>query len=233
MLMTHQLPLAIQLNHQTTLQDYCWGDNNFLKQQLMLTLAGAGERFIYLWGEPGCGKSHLLQGSCQYASAQELSCVYLPLACLKDWGANILEDLEQQHLIAIDDIDVIAHDHQWQEALFHLYNRVRDNEKTLLLISGKRAPSLLNIQLADLRSRLSWGLTLPIIELNDELKISVLQQHAKKSGFELTSSVAFFLLNRCSRSMHDLYQILEQLDSASLAAKRKITIPFVKTILQI
>lgn len=230
--MIYQLPLAIELNHQATLNDYCWGDNTLLQQQLMLALLSQGDRLIYLWGESGCGKSHLLQGCCHYLSTLHQSSVYLPLSFLKDWSPEALEGIEQQNLIAIDDIDIIANNNAWEEALFHLYNRVRDNEQTLLIITGKQAPNALNIKLADLRSRLAWGLTFYIEGLNDELKITVLQHHAKKRGFEITKSVAYFLINRCSRSMYNLYQILEQLDKASLAAKRKITIPFVKSILK-
>lgn len=231
--MIHQLPLAIQLNHQATLADFCWGENTLLQQQLESSLQGNGERLIYLWGESGCGKSHLLQGCCQYLSQGNHSAVYLPLDFLKEWGTASLEGLEDQAFIAIDDIDTIAADKDWEEALFHLYNRVRDNGKTILLIAGKKSPSALTIQLPDLRSRLAWGLVLYINELSDELKIIALQQHALKRGFELPKTVALFLINRCARSMHALYQILDRLDEASLAAQRKITLPFVKSILKI
>lgn len=231
--MIHQLPLAIQLNHQATLADFCWGDNTLLQQQLDNSLNRNGERLIYLWGEAGCGKSHLLQACCQYVSHQKNSAVYLPLTILKEWGTTSLEGLEEQTLIAIDDIDTIAADKEWEEALFHLYNRVRDNGKTILLITGKQAPSALKIQLPDLRSRLAWGLVIYVNELNDELKVTALQQHAQKRGFELSQPVALFLINRCTRSMHALYKILDRLDEASLAAQRKITVPFVKSILGI
>lgn len=231
--MSHQLPLAIQLNHQATLADFCWGDNSLLQQQLNSALQGEGEKLIYLWGDSGCGKSHLLQGCCQLLSHRNLAAVYLPLAFLKEWGPDSLEGLEEQSLIAIDDIDAIANDKAWEEALFHLYNRIRDNGKTILLISAKQAPSAVNIQLPDLRSRLAWGLVMYVNELNDELTIKVLQQHAHKRGFELSPPVALFLINRCTRSMHALYEILDQLDEASLAAQRKITVPFVKSTLGI
>ena len=70
-------------------------------------------------------------------------------------------------------------------------------------------------------------------ELTDELKITVLQRYAVKRGFNLSEGVGQFLIKRCARNMHDLHHILNQLDEASLAAQRKITIPFVKGILKI
>ena len=230
--MNRQLALAIQLNDEATLTDFCWGSNTLLQQQLTNSLTGESEdeRLFYLWGSTGCGKSHLLQACCQ---AMKHTSIYLPLKILKEWGPESIEGLAEQALIAIDDIDAIATDKAWEEALFHLYNRVRDNGKTILLISSKLPLSSLNIQLADLRSRLAWGLSAQIHELNDELKIKTIQLHAHKRGFELPLSVGRFLINRCARNMHDLQDILDYLDKASLAAQRKITVPFVKSILGI
>lgn len=227
--MNTQLALAIQLNDEATLTDFNWENNNLLQQQLNNMLNQKEDRFLYLWGPNGSGKSHLLQACCQAMQ----SSIYLPLRLLKEWGPETIEGLEYQNLICIDDIDAIATDPAWEEALFHLYNRIRDNEHTLLIISGDQPPANNAIKLPDLRSRLSWGLVIQVNELSDEAKISSLKLHAMKRGFDLPESVAQFLLTRCSRNMHDLQQLLNQLDGASLAAHRKITIPFVKDILKI
>lgn len=228
--MNQQLALTIQLNDEATLANFCWGSNTLLEQQLLTSLTAEGERLFYLWGSSGCGKSHLLQACCQLKQA---TAIYLPLYVLQEWGPESIDNLDQQTLIAIDDIDAIAGNRAWEEALFHLYNRVRDNGKTTLLIAGQQAPFKLAIALADLRSRLAWGLVVQLNELNDELKIKTIQQHALKRGFELPTPVGQFLLNRCARNMHDLHRILDDLDEASLAAQRRITIPFVKAILNL
>nr|WP_244915204.1 DnaA regulatory inactivator Hda [Legionella feeleii] len=231
--MNRQLALAIQLNDEATLTDFCWGSNTLLQQQLAMALQGKGERLFTIWGNPGCGKSHLLQGCCQAMSINAAATIYLPLKILKEWGPESIEGIAEQDLIAIDDIDAIANDTAWEEALFHLYNKVRDNGKTILLITCQHPPSSSPIHLPDLRSRLAWSLVVQLNELEDDLKIKTLQQHASKRGFKLPISVGQFLLNRCARNMHDLHAILDQLDEASLIAQRKITIPFVKSILSI
>ena len=130
-------------------------------------------------------------------------------------------------------MELIAGDSEWEEALFHLYNRIKDKEQGLLIVSGNKPPVTLPIRLADLRSRLGWGLVIQLNELSEEEKINTLKLHALKRGFDLPESVGQFLLNRCSRNMHDLQELLNRLDDASLAAQRKITIPFVKYILKI
>lgn len=230
--MNQQLALAIQLNDEATLAGFNWQGNALLQQQLLNILANTGERILYLWGPHGSGKSHLLQACCQQTSATRPA-IYLPLSLLKQWGPESIEGLEEQHLICIDDIDFIAGDPLWEEALFHLFNKIKDDDKNLLIIANLYPPNLSTLQLADLRSRLSWGLILQLHELNDEEKINTLKLHAAQRGFELSTSVGHFLLKRCSRNMHDLHQLLNRLDKASLQAQRKITIPFVKDTLQL
>ena len=230
--MNRQLALAIQLNDEATFSDFCWGSNTLLQQQLQQTLYGRGEHLIYLWGPSGSGKSHLLQACCQ-AVGDNNSAIYLPLHTLKEWGPQVIDGIDEQALIGIDDIDSIAENPAWEEALFHLYNRVRDNEKTTLIITSHYPPLHVPLRLADLRSRLSGGLVIQLNELSDHDKINTLKLHAHKRGFELPSSVGQFLLNRCARNMHDLHGLLNRLDEASLIAQRKITIPFVKNILGI
>lgn len=230
--MNKQLALAIKLNDEATLADFNWENNTLLKQQLQSMLTLQEDRLLYLWGPKGSGKSHVLQACCQAVNTTQ-SAIYLPLTLLKEWGPQTIEGIEDQTLICIDDIDCIGNDPTWEEALFHLYNRIKDQERSLLIISGNHPPATIAIQLADLRSRLGWGLVIQLNELSDEEKISTLKLHASKRGFDLPESVAQFLLNRCSRNMHDLHQLLNRLDDASLAAHRKITIPFVKDILNI
>lgn len=230
--MNKQLALAIKLNDEATLSDFNWVNNHLLHNQLIEMLDFKTDRLLYLWGPKACGKSHLLQACCQVIAAN-YSSIYLPLYLLKEWGPQTIEGLEEQHLICIDDIHAIANDDGWEEALFHLYNKIKDNDKSLLIISGNTPPAFLDIKLPDLRSRLGWGLVMQINELSDEDKIKTLSEHAQKRGFDLPESVGQFILNRCSRNMHDLHQILNRLDDASLAAQRKITIPFVKSTLNL
>jgi len=230
--MNEQLALDIQLNQEATLSNFNWQGNEVLHQQLLHSLSDtSNERLFYLWGNNGFGKSHLLQACCHFLS--EHSSIYFPLQQFRDYGPMALDGLEQNAVICIDDIDCIADDKAWEEAIFHLYNRVRDAGSSYLLISGNTSPTTLPIVLPDLRSRLAWGLVFQINELPEEGKIQTLQIKAQERGFELSDSACQYLIKRCSRNMHDLLEILQQLDRASLAAKRKITIPFIKNTILI
>jgi DnaA family protein len=230
--MNKQLALAIKLNDEATLSDFNWGNNHLLYKHLIEMLSFKTDRLLYLWGAKGCGKSHLLQACCQAISANSPS-IYLPLDLLKEWGPETIDGLEEQTLVCIDDIEKIAQHDAWEEALFHLFNKIRENENSLFIISANAPPASLNIKLPDLRSRLGWGLVMQINDLSDEDKIKTLTRNALKRGFELPESVGQYLLSRCSRNMHDLHSLLNRLDDASLAAQRKITIPFVKSTLEL
>ena len=230
--MNHQLALAIQLNDEATFADFCWGDNALLQEHLQRTLAGDGEQLIYLWGASGCGKSHLLQACCQHVGLDQPA-IYLPLKTLKEWGPGIVDGLDGQALLCVDEVDAIAAAPLWEEALFHLYNRIRDQGRTTLILAGLSPPRHAPIALPDLRSRLGGGLVIQLHELSDAAKINTLCVQSNKRGLDLPLSVAQFLVNRCARNMHDLHALLNRLDQASLVAQRKLTIPFIKTILDI
>jgi len=227
---TQQLPLSIALADDATFSNFVGESHHQLTTLLQQAMQGGPERFFYLWGKAGVGKSHLLQACCQAIGAQHKTACYLPLSEYAMMGPGITEGLDAMQLIAIDDIERIAGNAEWEEALFHLYNRVREGS-SLLIVSGDAAPSSLSIRLPDLRSRLAWGLVFQIQELSDLEKSEVLMARAKARGLELSEPVALYLLNHCSRHMSDLMAMLDRLDFASLSEQRRLTIPFVKATL--
>lgn len=225
-----QLALAVQLNDEASFADFFWVGNELLQQQLMPVFPETSDRFFYLWGVAGSGKSHLLQAYCQAMSLSSYSVAYVPLNLLHQWGPAVLEGMEEHAVVAIDDLECIAGQSVWEEALFHLYNRIHDRQNVCMFAS-QLSPMATAIQLPDLRSRLACTLVMQVHELADEDKINTLQRHAKKRGLELPTAVGQYIVNRCARNMHDLHAILDQLDLASLVAQRKLTIPFVKDVL--
>ena len=230
--MFKQLSFSKLIPEQKDLTDFHWGDNSLLQFHLKKVLNSSDDKFIYLWGAPGCGKSHLLQTLChQYDTL--LSSIYLPLELANELTPFALENLESQHIVTIDDIHLIKQNSAWEEGLFHLFNRIRDAKKTLLVISGNQPPSQLGLQLPDLTSRLQWGLTWHLKALQDADKIDILTQAAAKKGFILPSTVVQYLLTHHNRNLNYLMHLLDYLDKASLEAQRKIiTLPFLKTCIR-
>ncbi len=222
----YQLPLGIGLKDTATFDNFFPAGNELVVQALQ----NGKDAMLYLWGSPGSGKSHLLQALCHTAAANGQSPVYLPLQELVSLPPALLEGMEQQAMIAVDDIQAVAGQSQWEEALFHLYNRVQDTGHRLI-VSGVCAPAGLGLRLPDLVSRLGWGPVFQLSALTDADKKSALQLRAHRRGLQMGDEVADYLLKRCQRDMDSLFNLLNRLDQASLAAQRRLTIPFVRQLL--
>ncbi|MWV13222.1 DnaA regulatory inactivator Hda [Pseudomonas sp. R-28-1W-6] len=228
-----QLPLGVRLRDDATFANYYPGANAAALgyvERLCEADAGWTESLIYLWGSDGVGRSHLLQAACLRFEQRGESVVYLPLAEVADYGPELLDNLEQCELVCLDDLEAVAGRPEWEEALFHLFNRLRDSGRRLL-IAAAAAPRELPIGLADLQSRLTLALVFQLHALSDEDKLRALQLRASRRGLHLTDEVGRFILNRGERSMSALFELLERLDQASLQAQRKLTIPFLKEVL--
>lgn len=186
---------------------------------------------LFLHGEAGTGKSHLLQAACTAAGAAGRSAVYVPLADRVDGPPELLEGLENVGLVALDDAGCLAGRADWQEALFHLFNRLRDAGGQLM-VAARARPDALAFTLPDLVSRLRWGLVLRLRPLDDADREEALRRRAARRGLELPAETARYLLARYPRDIRHLFALLDELDAASLQAHRRLTIPFLKSVLE-
>lgn len=229
-----QLSLNVHLNDDATFDNYFAVENsgNYLALQAVKSLVNDGtEPFVYIWGAEGVGVSHLLQAACHAASTSGLRSQYLPLEELAGFAADeLLEGLEQLDILCLDGVQHVVGQPGWDHALFHLYNRLRDTQ-CRLLVSAVCAPRDLGSGLPDLVSRMGWGVAFHLQPLSDEEKMAALKLRAHARGIELTDDVLTFIIHRASRDMVELFEYLQQLDTLSLAEKRRVTIPFVKEAL--
>lgn len=212
-----QLLLDIAPDRKPSLDDFVDGRNSELVSVLRQAMNSDGERCVYLWGEAGSGKSHLLQ-ACVYVSQKAgKSAIYAHASVPQCDG-----------VVAVDDVELL--DDAAQVALFNLYNQMRDSGG-MLLVSGKE--STLHLKLRDdLRTRLGWGLVYQVHALNDKEKAQALNQHAQARGFELPSEVTQYLLRHERRDLPSLMMVLEALDEYSLRLHRAPSVPLLKQILQ-
>lgn len=228
----NQLTLGVGLKDEATFANYYCGQNQLLIEELKKTACGQGERVIYFCGTGGEGRTHLLQACCHEATQHSLNSVYIPLENIQDFSPAIFEGLETLPLVCVDDVHKIAGKPEWEEAFLHAYNRIRDNNGRLIMTANVM-PKMLGLILSDVASRLSWGMVFQLQALTDEEKLQVLIMRATRRGMTLLEEVGRFILTHCPRHMSTLFAALDALDKASLAAQRKLTIPFVKEVLQI
>lgn len=225
------MPLYFPVREEFTFKNYVVGKNQAITEQLFQTIETASGHFVYLWGKQGVGCSHLLQASCHQAGNRGQTSMYLPLDELSQYDATVIDGIESVDLVCVDHLDVIAGNRQWEMALFHLFNRLVDSGSGLIVASTKPA-RLLEVTLADLVSRLSSCLIYQVVALDDDDLVLLLQQRARLKGIELHTDVARFIINRCERSVPALLAVLERLDHNALSAGRRVTVPFIKDVMQ-
>jgi DnaA family protein len=223
--MQSQLVLDLSLQDQPTLDNFVVGRNTELIQVLREMLAAKPqERFVYLWGSPGSGRSHLLKAMVDAFRQQHLSASYI--CC--DQDSEIASGPDPLDALAVDDVERLSGNAQI--TLFNLYNHIREGSD-MLLVSGAMPPAQLKLR-EDLVTRLSWGLVFQVHGLKDEEKTQALKNHARNRGFELPQEAADYLLRHGRRDMPSLLAMLDALDNYSLRTKRPVTLPLLREIMQ-
>jgi DnaA family protein len=185
---------------------------------------------LHFHGPGGTGKSHLLQAMCGVASARGAAAVYLPLAAMRNYPPSVLAGLEAVALVALDDVDAMAGQTAWEEALFDLYNRLRD-AGVRLVTAAAQPPESLGLALPDLVSRLQAGVLYGLRPLSDADRLTALQRRAARRGLALPDASARYLVERFPRDTAGLFERLDLLDEASLRSRRRLTIPFIREVL--
>ncbi len=207
-----QLALDIAAAPAQTFDNFVVGRNAEAIAHLRAAVAGNGERFVYLWGEPGCGRTHLLRAACAEGNATYV-------ACAEDSAFD-----DAAPLLAADDVDRTGG--AAQGALFRRYNMLREAGGGL--IASARVPPVQLTMRADLLTRLGWGLVVQVHALDDSEKAQALARQARARGFTLSDEVIGYLLSRASRDTRALFAALDALDRHSLETKRAITVPLVR-----
>ena len=225
-----QIPLPFIQFERLDFELYLTRNNLETVASLKRVATGAGIRNHYLWGQAGTGKSHLLQAACTLASAAGRTAAYIPLQQYQELSPEMLTGLGEFDLVCIDDLDYIQGSAHWEQSLFVLFNERRDMQKPLLFSSAK-SPRASDIIMPDLKSRLAWDLVYHLAPIDEDSLMAAMQMRARARMFDLSDEVIEFLVKRVSRDTHTLFNLLDQLDAASLRSQKKLTIPFVKTVL--
>lgn len=230
--MIMQLPLSVSLKDSTNFDSYWPGPNAEAMAYLQSLTGRSDQAAVYLWGESGAGKSHLLQAVCHAAGERGAAAVYLPLQVSEQFSCDALDGLENVDMVCIDDIHAIAGNRDWELALIKLFERIHELTDGGLVITGNAPIAELGLDLPQLASRLAWGLLFQLRTLDSPDMLQALQLRASRRGFELPKETGRYLIRQCGHDMTTLFTTLESLDKASLAAKRRLTIPFIRSVLK-
>lgn len=224
-----QLPLPLRIPPEQRFAQWL-GDAGIARRLQAWAASGTGEALL-LQGAPGSGKTHLAMACCATAEAAGRHAAYLALGSARGRVGAAAEGLHDADLVVLDQLDAIAGARVDEEALFDLHNRVRDAGKPLLY-AARHGPAAMPLALPDLRSRLAQCILVVLPAPDDTLRAAVLRQRARARGLVLEDAVINWLLHRTGRELGALVGLLDRLDLASLAAQRRVTVPFLRRVLE-
>lgn len=225
-----QLPLALRYPPDQRFETWLDATPTGIVDRLRAVAAGETHDSLYLQGASGSGKSHLLLATCAESEAAGRRAHYLSLAQVHGALRDALEGLEQADLVALDDIDALSGRREDEIALFDLHNRLHD-AGVGVVYAARQVPAALLLDLHDLRSRLSQCTLVALAALDDLGRAEVLRRRAQSRGLAFDEAALDWMLTRCSRDLADLAALFERLDRASLAAQRRITVPFLRQVM--
>ncbi len=191
--------------------------------------AEGSARCLYLWGESGSGRSHLLRAVANAMGGRFVEGHEATPDALREASASADGT---RRMLTLDDVE--ACDADAQEALFHVVNVLRDDPHGFLVVSGSAAPRALALVSGrdDLRSRLAWGLGYQIHRLDDDEKDAALARRADERGFPLSPEVRRYLLTHFSRDLGSLMRMVDALDRHAREEQRIVTVPLIRDFLQ-
>ena len=226
---TPQLPLALHYPPDQRLGTFVGAPAGVVAQLQALATQSGGD-WVYLAGPAAVGKTHLLLATCAATEAAGRRAAYLPLAAASGRLGDALDALEGHDVLALDGLEAIAGHRGDEVALFDAHNRARTSGSRLLY-GARGNPDELALVVPDLRSRLAQCSRIHLQPLDDEGRREVLRQRAQRRGWVLEAAALEWLLARVERDLAGLTALLDQLDRASLAAQRRVTVPFLRQTL--
>jgi DnaA family protein len=229
--MSAQLPLALRWPAHQRFDAFVAGENGVALDLLRHAATEAAQSMLYLSGSLGSGRTHLLIATCAAANEAGRSAQYLPLATLRANAPVSIRAFGGSDLLALDDVDAIAGDAAAEHALFDLYNRCRADGATLLFAAAA-PPAQIGLALPDLVSRLSACTQISLKPLAESERRDLLRDRAAARGIEIDDAVIDWLFAREKRDLASLFAVLDRIDSASLAAQRRVTVPFLRKMLE-
>lgn len=226
----NQLVLDLLLPQPKSFDDFVRGENAELLFQLSEWAAGDAQvRALYLWGESGSGKSHLLAAAKErLAAAQERLAAQSPVILINALSDMLPQELASDAALIVD--NVASLDAEQQIVLFDHYNTLREGDGRIL-VSGHLPPMLLPLRI-DLTTRLGWGLIYQLKALSDDDKAAALQRYARRLGFELSEELVDYLMRHAERDLPNLYQQIASINALSLSKQRPVTLPLLREALK-
>jgi DnaA-homolog protein len=226
-----QLPLGVRIPDRAVFESFLPAKNLQAVEHATRLARGEVTGVTWICGARSAGKTHLLQAVCSRASDTGSRAGYFPLTKLASLGPEVLDGLSLLECACIDDIDCVIGELVWERALFGVFREAQEKD-TRLLVAAKSPPALQSWKLPDLGSRFTAAAIFQLRELDELEQQQALQLRARLRGFEIPDETSRWLQRRFPRDMRTMYELLDTLDEAALVAQRRLTVPFIRSVLK-
>lgn len=226
--MPRQLTLRVGLSDHACFDNFCIGGNLEAVRALHGLLENSGD-LVFIFGVPGSGKTHLLYAVQKAATSNARRATYLSMSD-KHVVERLSSFLDFGELLCIDDVHRAAGNERLEKLLFNLIEQQRQVSGGMLFAANQSMQGL-SWSMPDLASRLHSGASYHLRTLTDKQKKQAMCLRARYRGFDLPGEVIDYVMNRFPRDTKALFNLLDQIDEASLSTQRRVTIPFVKELL--
>ena len=227
---TPQMALPLAHSDKASFDNYWVGNNYELVAVLRSMVKTATPNLLYFYGPSGAGKSHLLFAAMRQAKQDSVKTSYISLSDAHV-TLDMLDSLDIDNLVFIDNVHSWAGDQEKERAVFTLFEQIKHAGGQLVLASSQ-PPETSGFVIRDLISRLMSGLIYGLHPLTEEQQLDAIKMRANQRGLLISDDTVKFLLKNSSRDNRELFNILEEIDKASLVEKRRITIPFIQSLLK-
>ena len=225
--MIRQLHLPIRLRDSASVDNFFPAGNEEVFAAFNGWLnANIDKSVLFLHGVIGSGRSHLLQAACRYISEKERPSIYVP-AGEPGISGEFISQLDPESTVCIDDLDQVVGDVHWEEAVLEVHERLLSSNGRLLL-AALQPPRALGLTLPDLATRLAAGAVYRIQPLTERELPRAMQLRARRRGLELPDEVVEYLLRRVPRNSEAIFDLLDRVDEAAFAKKRRLTVPLIR-----
>lgn len=221
----NQIPINFSFCNAKTLDNYISGENKHLIKALKEFAKNNHGKLIYLFGEKSTGKSHLCKAVFDIIEDTKI--------LVNQHNFETLSDIDLQNInyLILDDFEIILEKGNNEDTLFYYINEFIISKKSLL-ISSINSTEQITFTKKDLKSRLTSNLIFNIKEISDERKVEVLKNITEDIGWTIEEKVCQYIMYHYRRDLFFLCNVLKSIDENSLALKKKVTIPFVKSIIE-
>jgi DnaA family protein len=226
-----QLPLGVRIPDRAVFESFLPARNRQAVEHAARVAGGELIGATWICGPASSGKSHLLQAVCARAGEAGGRAGYFPLTELASLGVGVLDGLTLLECICLDDLDRVVGELDWEKALFGLLREVQEKDARLV-VAARSPPGLVSWKLPDLGSRFTAAAIFQLRELDEREQQEALQLRARLRGFELPEETSRWLQRRFPRDMRTMYGLLDTLDEAGLVAQRRLTVPFIRSVLK-